>query len=168
VAGDPAAQKDVTTIVQAAEKGDPAAKSTYEVIAQVLLDKAQHSEWGQRLWERIMGSNSAAVRAGGYPSRVGNFNGQYGWYPVHGAYSSPVAVGSFWDSLGSGALSVYRTVSTPVTWFHKKVNQTLEDNPALKQLVVTAASSVASAYGGPAAGKAVSEFGPAIITSSAV
>jgi hypothetical protein len=73
----------------------------------------------------------------------------------------------FWDSLGSGALTAYRTVSTPVTWFHKKVNQTIRDNPALKQIVVTAASAVATAYGGPAAGAAAAQFAPSIIDSSA-
>jgi hypothetical protein len=55
VAGDPVAQQNVAAVVQAAEKGDPVAKSTYEVIVQTLLNNAQHSEWGARLWEKIMG-----------------------------------------------------------------------------------------------------------------
>jgi hypothetical protein len=61
VAGDPIAWNNVVAIVQAAERGDPAAKSTYEVIAQTLLDKAQHSEWGSQLWERIMGRGAGTT-----------------------------------------------------------------------------------------------------------
>jgi hypothetical protein len=177
VAGDPAARKDVVAVVQAAERGDPAAKSTYEVIAQVLLDKAQHSEWGAQLWERIMGSRGATTGAGWYSPSVGaHFDVGYGWYPPsvgvnfdagHGWYPPPVVVGSFWDSLGGGVLSTFRTVSTPVTWFTKKVNETIRDNPALKQVVVTAASALATAYGGPAAGQAAAAFAPSIIDSSA-
>ncbi len=74
-----------------------------------------------------------------------------------------VVSAGFWDSLKS----VYRTASTPVTWFHKKVNQTIRDNPQLQQLVVTAAGAVATAYGGPAAGEAARALAPGIIASSA-
>lgn len=60
VNGDPSAWKDVVAIVQAAERGDPAAKSTYEVIAQTLLDKARNSEWGAQLWERVTGLSAGS------------------------------------------------------------------------------------------------------------
>jgi len=71
--------------------------------------------------------------------------------------------GGFWDSLKSA----YRTVSTPVTWFHKAVAKTIQKVPGLKQAVTVAATAVATAYGGPAAGAAASRLTGPIIDSSA-
>lgn len=69
----------------------------------------------------------------------------------------------FWDSLKSA----YRTASSPVTWFNKKVAQTIQKVPGLKKAVTMAATAVATAYGGPAAGAAASRLAGPIIDSSA-
>lgn len=69
----------------------------------------------------------------------------------------------FWDAL-KGA---YRTASSPVTWFNKKVAQTIQHVPGLKQAVTTAATAVATAYGGPAAGALAGRLAGPIIDSSA-
>jgi hypothetical protein len=68
----------------------------------------------------------------------------------------------FFDSLKSA----YQTVSTPVTWFNKQVFKVLK-YPPLKAAVTTAASAVATAYGGPAAGAAAAQFVGPVIDSSA-
>lgn len=135
VAGDPVARQDVNVVVQAADRGDPAAKSTYEVIAQVLLDKVQHSEWGQQLWNKIMGPG------GGSPTATA------GWY------SSPVVVGSFWDDVGNAVLTVTGTKAT---------NQFIHDH-GLEPYVKFAAQAVATYYGGPAAGAAAGAISPMVM-----
>lgn len=139
-AGDPGAWKDVIAVVQAAERGDPAAKSTYEVIAQTLLDKAQHSEWGAQLWERIMGSGGASTVSSG-------------WYP------SPTIVGSFWDDVGSAITSAVMPAVTGT----KLINQFVHDQK-LEPYVKLAAQGVATAYGGPAAGAAASALAPSMMS----
>lgn len=140
--------------------------------------KAQHAATGQLPSPpTVVGAIENAIDAAGdglvdslvcqhVNSMMGGFFDAYSPY-VDEYGPSAVTVGGFWDSLGGGVLSAYRTVSTPVTWFHKKVNETIRDNPALKQAVVTAASAIASAYGGPAAGQAAAAFAPSIIDSSA-
>ena len=139
VSGDPAAWNDVVAVVQAAERGDPAAKSTYEVIAQTLLDKAQHSEWGAQLWEKIMGSSPATVSAG--------------WYP------QAVAVGGFWDDVGSAVTAAVMPAVTGT----KMINQFVHDQK-LEPYVQLAAQGVATAYGGPAAGAAASALAPSMLS----
>jgi hypothetical protein len=136
--GDPAAWNNVVAIVQAAERGDPAAKSTYEVIAQTLLDKAQHSEWGAQLWDKIMGHGTPAVSAG--------------WY------SNAVAVGGFWDDVGSAISSAV----LPAVTGTKLANQFIHDH-GLESYVKLAAQGVATAYGGPAAGAAASALAPSVM-----
>lgn len=133
ITGDPAARQDVGAVVQAAERGDPAAKSTYEVIAQVLLDKAQHSAWGQQLWERVMGNRSATV------------SGEW--------YLPPVIVGSFWDSVKDALYTVTLTKST---------NEFIKDNH-LEPYVQAAATAVATYYGGPAAGAGAGALAPMVM-----
>ncbi len=68
----------------------------------------------------------------------------------------------FFDSIKS----VYQKASTPVTWFHKQVFKVLQ-TPGIKQAVTAAASAVATAYGGPAAGAAAAQFVGPVIDSSA-
>ncbi len=68
----------------------------------------------------------------------------------------------FFDSLKS----VYQKASTPVTWFNKQVFKVLQ-YPPLKKAVTVAASAVATAYGGPAAGAAAAQFVGPVIDSSA-
>lgn len=134
VAGDSAAQKSVAAVVQAAERGDPAARSTYEVIAQTLLDKAQHSEWGAQLWEKIMGRGPVTTSAG--------------WYPP------PVVVGSFWDDVGNAVLTITGTKAT---------NQFIHDH-GLEPYVKFASQAVATYYGGPAAGAAAGAISPMVMS----
>ncbi len=134
VAGDAAAQKSVAAVVQAAERGDPAARSTYEVIAQTLLDKAQHSEWGAQLWEKIMGRGAVTASAG--------------WYPP------PVVVGSFWDDVGNAVLTITGTKAT---------NQFIHDH-GLEPYVKFASQAVATYYGGPAAGAAAGAISPMVMS----
>lgn len=73
-AGDPAAQRDIAAVMTAAEKGDPVAKSTTDVVAQTfaqtLADRAMHSEWGAKFWEQVTGRGPATVS--GYP-----------WYQIY-------------------------------------------------------------------------------------
>ena len=75
---------------------------------------------------------------------------------------SGVVMGGWLDSLKS----VYRTASTPVTWINKNVAKVLQ-TPGIKEVVTTAASVVATAYGGPAAGAAAAKLVGPIIDSSA-
>jgi len=131
--GDVAAQRDVNAVVQAADRGDPAAKSTFEVMAQVLVDKAQHSEWGQQLWNRIMGGQSSTATAG--------------W-----SYSAPV-VGGFWDDVGNAVLTITGTKAT---------NQFIHDH-GLEPYVKFGAQAVATYYGGPAAGAAAGALAPMVM-----
>jgi hypothetical protein len=80
--GDRAAQRDLQNVVANAEAGDPAAKSTWEVIAATFADKLQHSEEGAKLWERITGRGPGTVSptaAAGWYDIVGQ------WYDVVGA-----------------------------------------------------------------------------------
>jgi hypothetical protein len=136
VAGDPGARQDVGAVVQAADRGDPAAKSTYEVMAQVLIDKAQHSAWGQQLWNKIMG-------IGGQGGAVTT---SAGWY------CAPV-VGSFWDDVGNAVLTVTGTKAT---------NQFIHDH-GLEPYVKFASQAVATYYGGPAAGAAAGALSPMVM-----
>src|SRR4029077_20291751 len=134
VSGDRGAQQNVAAVVQAADRGDPAAKSTYEVIAQTLLNQARQSEWGQQLWDKIMGSGSnTAVSAG--------------WY------SAPVTVGSFWDDVGNAVLTITGTKAT---------NQFIHDH-GLEPYVKFASQAVATYYGGPAAGAAAGAISPMVM-----
>lgn len=133
VAGDQAARNDVDAVVQAAQQGDPAAKSSYEVIAQTLLDKAQHSQWGAQLWDKI---------TGGGPSVSG-------WYDIVGA----THVGSFWDDVGNAVLTVTGTKAT---------NQFIHDHH-LEGIVGLAGQAVATYYGGPAGGAAAKALGPTVM-----
>lgn len=134
VAGDQAARNDVDAVVQAAQQGDPAAKSSYEVIAQTLLDKAQHSQWGAQLWDKITGGGAAVS----------------GWYDVVGA----TYVGSFWDDVGNAVLTVTGTKAT---------NQFIHDHH-LEGVVGLAGQAVATYYGGPAGGAAAKALGPTIMS----
>lgn len=59
--GHPGAQQEITRLLQDAQKGDPAAQSATDVIAQTLVDRAQHSEWGAKLWEQLTGRGPATV-----------------------------------------------------------------------------------------------------------
>jgi len=68
----------------------------------------------------------------------------------------------FFDSIKA----VYQKASSPVTWFNKQVFKVLK-YPPLKAAVTTAASAVATAYGGPAAGAAAAQFVGPVIDSSA-
>jgi hypothetical protein len=134
--------------------------------------KAQHAATGQLpspavVVGKIEGAIDAAGDAMADVLVCHHVNVMTGRFFDDGTGWSSEVVGSFWGSLGGGVLTAYRTVSTPVTWFHQEVNKAIRDNPALKQLVVTAASAVATAYGGPAAGAAAQAFAPAIIDSSA-
>jgi hypothetical protein len=130
--GDRGAQRQVAAVVQAADRGDPAAKSTYEVIAQTLLNQARQSEWGQQLWNKIMGSDTPTTAAG--------------WY------SAPVTVGGFWDDVGNAVLTVTGTKAT---------NQFIQDH-GLGGYVDFAAKAVATYYGGPAAGAAAGAISPMV------
>lgn len=135
VAGDAAARQDVAAVVQAADRGDPAARSTYEVIAQTLLDKVQHSAWGAQLWDKIMGSQPPTSTA------------TAGWY------SQPV-VGGFWDDVGDAVLTVTGTKAT---------NQFIHDH-GLEPYVKFASQAVATYYGGPAAGAAAGAISPMVMS----
>jgi len=73
--GDTSAQADLNHLVNQAEQGDPAAKSTFEVLANVLGQKLTTSETGAKLWEQIMGRGSGTVSSGWYDI-VGN------WYDI--------------------------------------------------------------------------------------
>jgi hypothetical protein len=68
-AGDPHAQREIASVMAAAQQGDPVAKSTTDVLtetfAQTIADRAMHSEEGAKLWERITGRGPATVS--GYP-----------------------------------------------------------------------------------------------------
>jgi hypothetical protein len=130
--GDRAAQQQVAAVVRAADSGDPAAKSTYEIIAQTLLNQAQQSEWGQQLWNKIMGRDTTVAAAG--------------WY------SAPVTVGGFWDDVGNAVLTVTGTKAT---------NQFIQDH-GLGGYVDFAAKAVATYYGGPAAGAAAGAISPMV------
>lgn len=66
----------------------------------------------------------------------------------------------FWSALKG----VYRTASTPVTWFNKQVAKGLKK---LEPAVTIAATAVATAYGGPAAGAAAGRLTGPLLDSSA-
>ena len=134
VTGDATAQRDVNAVVQAADRGDPAARSTFEVMAQVLMDKAQHSEWGQQLWNRIMGGQTSSTATAGW-------------------YSSVPVVGGFWDDVGNAVLTVTGT---------KLTNQFIHDH-GLEPYVKLGAQAVATYYGGPAAGAAAGALAPMVM-----
>ena len=69
-AGEPAAQAKIASVVQDAEKGDPAAHATTDLIADAfateLANRAQHSDWGAKLWERATGRGPATVSGWAY------------------------------------------------------------------------------------------------------
>ncbi len=71
-----------------------------------------------------------------------------------------VWTGGLWDSIKS----VYRTASAPVTFVNKNVAKVLQH---LEPAVTIAATAVATAYGGPAAGAAASRMVGPILDSSA-
>lgn len=134
VAGDQAARNDVDAVVQAGQQGDPSAKSSYEMIAQALLDKAQHSQWGAQLWDKITGGGSSVS----------------GWYDMVGA----TYVGGFWDDVGNAVLTVTGTKAT---------NQFIHDHH-LEGVVGLAGQAIATYYGGPAGGAAAKALGPTIMS----
>lgn len=136
-AGDRTAQQDVSTIVEKAQQGDPAAKSAYEVIAESLVDKAQHSGWGAKLWEQITGRGPATI------------SGQ--WYDIVGA--DPV-VCAFWDDVKNAVLTVTGTKAT---------NQFIKDHH-LELYVQFAAKAVGTYYGGPAGGAAAGALAPTVMS----
>lgn len=76
-AGDRTAQKDISNLVKAAEQGDPAAKSTFEVLASTFGQELMQSEAGAKLWEKVTGRGPATVS--GWYDIVG------GWYDIVGA-----------------------------------------------------------------------------------
>lgn len=82
---------------------------------------------------------------------------------LYDQHVSTVSSGWF-DSLGSGVLSVYRKASSPVTWINKQVAKGLLK---FKGPVTMAATMVATAYGGPAAGAAAAKLVGPILESSA-
>lgn len=65
-AGDAAAQKDINNLVTAAEQGDPAAKSTFDVLAQTFAQEAMTSEAGAKLWEKLTGRGPDVISSGWY------------------------------------------------------------------------------------------------------
>jgi hypothetical protein len=77
-----------------------------------------------------------------------------------GAMMATVVTGGLWDSIKS----VYRTASAPVTFVNKNVARVLQH---LEPAVTIAATAVATAYGGPAAGAAASRLVGPILDSSA-
>lgn len=153
-AGDAKAQTDINALVTAAEQGDPAAKSTFDVLAQTFAQEIMKSEAGAKLWERVTGRGpgtlSPTTTSGWYdiigavaeapllPSYPIPLSG---WYDIVG---STTLVGSFWGKVKNGLLTV--TLIKPT-------NQFIKDNK-LESYVKMAATAVATAYGGPAAGAA--------------
>jgi hypothetical protein len=87
--GDKTAQVELSNVVNAAEQGDPAAKSTWEVIAATLYDKLSKSETGAKLWQQITGRGPGTVS---------------GW--------GGVVVGGFWDDVKDAVLTVTLTKQT--------------------------------------------------------
>lgn len=140
-AGDRTAQQDVSTVVEKAQQGDPAAKSAYEVIAQALVDKAQHSDWGAKLWEQITGRGPGTVSSGQ-------------WYDIVGGTYGQPAVGAFWDDVKNAVLTVTGT---------KMTNQFIKDNH-LEPYVQMAAKAVGTYYGGPAGGMAAGALAPTVMS----
>ena len=65
-AGDATAQKDISNLVQAAEQGDPAAKSTFDVLAQTFAQEMMTSETGAKLWEQLTGRGPDVISSGWY------------------------------------------------------------------------------------------------------
>ena len=128
--GDTTAQQDISNLVKAAEQGDPAAKSTFDVLAQTFAQEMMKSETGAKLWEQVTGRGPGTVSPG-----------VSGWYDIVGG---TVVVGSFWSKVKNGLLTVTLTKAT---------NQFIKDNK-LEPYVKLAATAVATAYGGPAAGAA--------------
>lgn len=134
--GDTSAQAQINDLVSAAEKGDPAAKSTFEILATTLGEKLMTSETGAKLWEQITGRGPGVVS---------------GWYDI---VSGTPIVGSFWDDVGNAVLTVTGTKAT---------NQFIHDNH-LEGIVGLAGQAVATYYGGPAAGAAAKALGPTIMS----
>ena len=127
-AGDPAAQKDISNLVQSAEAGDPAAKPTYEATAAMIAQELMKSETGAKLWEQVTGRGPGTV------------SGR--WYSTVGARTH---VGGFWDNVKETLATVTLTKAT---------NQFIKDNK-LEPYVQLAADAISSYYGG-AAGVAAS------------
>ena len=65
-AGDTTAQKDINNLVQAAEQGDPAAKSTFDVLSQTFAQEMMTSEAGAKLWEQLTGRGPDVISSGWY------------------------------------------------------------------------------------------------------
>ena len=129
-AGNSVAQQDINNLVTAAEQGDPAAKSTFEILAATFAEEMMKSEAGAKLWEKVTGRGPGTVTPG-----------VSGWHDIVGG---TVIVGSFWSKVKNGLLTVTLTKAT---------NQFIKDNK-LEPYVKLAATAVATAYGGPAAGAA--------------
>ena len=60
-AGDTAAKTDLNNLVQAAEQGDPVAKSTFEAVALAFAEKMMKSEEGAKLWEKVTGRGPGVI-----------------------------------------------------------------------------------------------------------
>lgn len=80
----------------------------------------------------------------------------------HARHASTISAG-WWSSIKG----VVHTVSIPTAWINKKVAQTIQKVPGLKKAVTIAATAVATAYGGPAAGMAASNLVGPIIDNTA-
>jgi hypothetical protein len=63
-AGHPASQQQISQVVQHAQTGDPVAQSATDVIAQTIMDRAQHSQWGANIWQQLTGRGPATVSSG--------------------------------------------------------------------------------------------------------
>ena len=122
-AGDPAAQQEISNLVQSAEAGDPAAKPTYEAMAAMIAQELMKSETGAKLWEQVTGRGP------------GTLSGR--WYGTVGARTH---VGGFWDNVKETLATVTLTKAT---------NQFIKDNK-LEPYVQMAADAISSYYGGPA------------------
>ena len=70
-AGDPAAQQSINQLVQAAEQGDPTAKSTWEVLVKTFGDQLMHSDAGAKLWQQITGPGPGGPAVSGWYDIVG-------------------------------------------------------------------------------------------------
>ena len=123
--GDAQAQQQIVKVADDAQKGDPAAKAVADLVAN-----AMKSEWGAKLWEGVTGRGPSTI------------SGE--WYDIVGNDPYGTVVGSFWDKVKDGLLTVTLT---------KQTNQFIKDN-GLEPYVKMAATAVATAYGGPAAGAA--------------
>ena len=139
-AGDPTAQKDIDNLVVAAEEGDPAAKSTYEVLALTFAQEMMKSEEGAKLWERVTGRGPGTISPLA-SAPTSSPTAASGWYNVVGG----TIVGGFWSSVKDGLLKVTLV---------KQTNQFIKDNK-LEPYVQLAANAISSYYGG-AAGVAAS------------